>query len=208
MRPRRPVRGGLHPRPPAAGWRPWPRVPPRATDAGSYWGCESRPSPAPARRPDETRSTAGPSRPGPTHAGSGPALQRAANWNRGAESLDTAPLHPRTTPPTPAVPPPGRRVRSVFFASASGSITDTTTARPARRRRRCAVPVSHHDRCFCHVNPAPLSTCRIVAVLIWGNPLWRKARRRVRSDHTAVPSRSRSGARRASARMRSRSATV
>jgi hypothetical protein len=50
-----------------------------------------------------------------------------------------------------------------FFASASGSVTVTTTARPARRRR-WAVPVSHHDRCFCQLKPASANTFQIVMI--------------------------------------------
>jgi hypothetical protein len=76
-------------------------------------------------------------------------------------------------------------------------------------RLRLTLPVSHHVRVACQLKPASRNTNQIVYVLTWGNPsgALRSARCRVVSDHVAVPSRSRSGIRLASLRMRSRSAT-
>lgn len=99
-----------------------------------------------------------------------------------------------------------RTLDQFFFASPSGSITVTMPL----FRLRCAVPVWHQLRLRCHDQPASIRTARIVPVLTFGNPSGavRRAWRRVMSDQVAVPSASRSGGRRASARMRLRSATV
>ena len=63
------------------------------------------------------------------------------------------------------VPVPVGLLDQFFFASASGSVTVTTTVRPARFRRRWAVPVAHHERCCCQLRPAPTNTAQIVDVL-------------------------------------------
>src|SRR5262245_39639113 len=93
-----------------------------------------------------------------------------------------------------------------FFASASGS---TTVTGPALRRRS-ALPVSHHERARCQVQPASSSTARMVAVLTWGKPslALRSARRSVSNDQLAAPSASRSGMRLASVRIRVRCTRV
>ncbi len=97
-------------------------------------------------------------------------------------------------------------LNQVFFAVLSGSMTST---RPVLRLR-VAVPVGHQVRLCCQVEPASCKTHPIVKVLSCGKPSGavRKACCRVVSDQVAVPSRSRSGARRNSARMRSRSVAV
>lgn len=46
----------------------------------------------------------------------------------------------------------------LFFASASGSLTITTSLPRLRRRKRRAVPVSHQVRSSCQLRPASLST--------------------------------------------------
>src|SRR6266511_253568 len=90
-----------------------------------------------------------------------------------------------------------------FFALASGSCTLTSP----RLRLRMATPVWHQVRSFCQVMPASCSTAQIVYVLTFGKPSGarRSARCKVFNDQVAVPSRSRSGGRRNSARIRSRS---
>jgi hypothetical protein len=95
----------------------------------------------------------------------------------------------------------------LFFAAASGSVTATGPPRPRLRR---TTPVSHHVRLLCRLSPAAWSVCRIVYVLMVGrpSPARRKAARSVPSDHVAVPSRSRSGTRSASAKMRRRSSSA
>src|SRR6266508_6722884 len=89
-----------------------------------------------------------------------------------------------------------------FFALASGSWTLTSP----RLRWRMATPVWHQVRSLCQVMPASCSTAQIVYVLTFGRPsaARRRARCKVFNDHVAVPSRSRSGGRRNSARIRSR----
>src|SRR5215213_8616862 len=91
-----------------------------------------------------------------------------------------------------------------LFTVASGSWTATS---PALRRRR-ASPVWHHERSRCQPRSASCSTHQMVYVLTAGSPssALRSARCSVVSDQVAVLSRSRSGVRRTSARMRSRSA--
>src|SRR5260370_39460 len=91
-----------------------------------------------------------------------------------------------------------------FFALASGSWTLTSP----RLRLRIASPVSHQVRSRCQVMPASCSTAQMVYVLTLGRPsaARRRARCKVFNDQVAVPSRSRSGRRRNSARIRSRSA--
>ncbi len=93
----------------------------------------------------------------------------------------------------------------VFLGAASGSVTTTGPL----VRFRTTPPVSHQLRSRCQRRPAPRSTHQIVYSLTPGSPsgAWRSARRSVLSDQVAVPSASRSGARRTSARMRARSAS-
>ena len=69
------------------------------------------------------------------------------------------------------------------------------------------MPVWHQVLSFCHVMPASGSTAQMGDVLTLGSPpgARRSARCKVFSDHVAVPSRSRSGVRRNSSRIRSRS---
>src|SRR6266536_6657806 len=71
-----------------------------------------------------------------------------------------------------------------------------------------ATPVLHQLRSRCQLMPASCSTAQMVYVLTLGKPSGarRNARCKVVSDQVAVPSRSRSGGRRNSARIRSRSA--
>src|SRR5215467_2444220 len=90
-----------------------------------------------------------------------------------------------------------------FFALASGSWTVTSP----RLRLRTATPVSHQVRSRCQVTPASCSTAQMVYVLTFGRPSGARcsARCKVFNDQVAVPSRSRSGGRRNSAKMRSRS---
>jgi hypothetical protein len=94
-----------------------------------------------------------------------------------------------------------RPARSTFFAAASSSVTGTA---PPCRRRRTTVPVAHQVRPRCQIRPASRSVRQIVQVLTVGSPssARRKAPRSVPRLHVAVPSRSRSGARAASARTR------
>src|SRR6266567_8175317 len=91
-----------------------------------------------------------------------------------------------------------------FFALASGSWTSTSP----RLRLRMAAPVWHQDRSRCQLIPASCNTAQMVYVLTFGKPSGarRRARCNVFNDQVAVPSRSRSGGRRNSARIRSRSA--
>jgi hypothetical protein len=95
--------------------------------------------------------------------------------------------------------------RSSFFGVVSGSVTATGPA----VRRRTTVPVWHQVRLACQEYPASQSVCRIVLVLTRGRPSGaeRNARCKVVSDQVAVPSRARSGARRNSWRIRSRSSS-
>src|SRR6266536_443869 len=90
-----------------------------------------------------------------------------------------------------------------FFALASGSWTLTSP----RFRLRMAEPVWHHVRSFYQVMPASCSTAQMVYVLTLGSPSGAScsARCNVFNDQVSVPSRSRSGARRNSRRIRSRS---
>src|SRR6266568_1323768 len=90
-----------------------------------------------------------------------------------------------------------------FFALASGSWTLTSQ----RLRLRMATPVWHQVRSRCQVIPASCSTAQMVYVLTLGRPSGarRRARCKVFNDQVAVPSRSRSGGRRNSVRIRSRS---
>src|SRR5207248_4483456 len=90
-----------------------------------------------------------------------------------------------------------------LFTVASGSWTSTS---PCLRRRR-ASPVWHHDRSRCQLRSASCSTHQMVYVLTSGSPAsaLRSARWSVVNDQVAVLSRARSGVRRTSARMRSRS---
>src|SRR5215210_4722668 len=98
---------------------------------------------------------------------------------------------------------PIRSFDQFFLGAVCGSVTVTGPA----FRRRTTVPVWHQVRLACHEYPACHSVCRIVTVLMAGSPSGaaRSARCKVVSDQVAVPSRSRSGARRNSRRMRSRS---
>jgi hypothetical protein len=91
-----------------------------------------------------------------------------------------------------------------FFALASGSWTTTSP----RLRLRIAAPVWHQDRSRCQLIPASCRTAQIVYVLTFGKPSGarRRARCSVFNDQVAVPSCSRSGGRRNSLRIRSRSA--
>src|SRR4051794_6510762 len=91
-----------------------------------------------------------------------------------------------------------------LFTVASGSWTSTSPC----LRRRLASPVWHHDRSRCQLRSASCSTHQMVYVLTSGSPssALRSARCSVVSDQVAVLSRSRSGVRCTSARMRSRSA--
>lgn len=79
---------------------------------------------------------------------------------------------------------------------------------PVLRLRR-TLPVGHHERVRPKRTPAWVSTLRMVYVLTLGSPSGarRNARCKVESDQVAVPSWAGFGARRASARMRSRAAT-
>src|SRR5438874_6082137 len=90
-----------------------------------------------------------------------------------------------------------------FFALASGPWTLTSP----RLRLRTAWLVSHQVRSFCQVMPASCSTAQMVYVLTLGRPSGarRSARCKVFKDQVAVPSSSRSGARRNFFRIRSRS---
>src|SRR6266498_3406714 len=90
-----------------------------------------------------------------------------------------------------------------FFGLASGSWTLTSP----RLRLRMTSPVWHQVRSFCQVMPASCSTAQMVYVLTLGRPSGarRSARCNVFKDQVAVPSRSRSGGRRNSFRIRSRS---
>jgi len=90
------------------------------------------------------------------------------------------------------------------FAVASGAWTSTSPT----LRRRFASPVWHHDRSRCPLRSASGRTHQMVSVLPAGSPssAVRSARWSVVNDQVAVWSRSRSGVRRTSARMRSRSA--
>src|SRR5215471_12419836 len=90
-----------------------------------------------------------------------------------------------------------------FFGLASASWTLTSP----RLRLRIASPVSHQVRSRCQVMPASCNTAQMVYVLTFGRPSGarRSARCKVFNDHVAVPCRSRSGGRRNSARIRSRS---
>src|SRR3954451_5805446 len=90
-----------------------------------------------------------------------------------------------------------------LFTVASGSWTSTSPV----LRRRIASPVWHHERSRCQLRSASCSTHQMVYVLTSGSPpsVLRSARWSVVSDQVAVWSRSRSGVRRTSARMRSRS---
>jgi hypothetical protein len=89
----------------------------------------------------------------------------------------------------------------LFFAAASSSVTGTA---PPCRRRRPTVPVAHQVRLRCQLRPASRRVRQIVQVLTVGSPssARRKAPRSAPKLHVAVPSRSRSGTRAASARMR------
>src|SRR5215213_9955290 len=91
-----------------------------------------------------------------------------------------------------------------LFTVASGSWTSTSPC----LRRRFASPVWHHERLRCQLRSASCSTHQMVYVLTSGSPssALRSARCSVVSDQVAVLSRSRSGVRRTSARIRSRSA--
>lgn len=102
---------------------------------------------------------------------------------------------------------PDRQVRlgvggldQVFLGTASGSVTSTGPL----FRLRTTVPVAHQLRSLLQVSPASWSTDQMVYVLTVGRPsaACRKARWRVTSDQVAVPSRSRSGVRRTSCRIR------
>jgi hypothetical protein len=88
----------------------------------------------------------------------------------------------------------------LFFGSASLSWTTTRSC----LRCRVTLPVSHQVRFLCQLKPARCRVVQIVYVLIVGRPCgaWRKEFCRVLNDHVAVPSRSRSGERSTSARMR------
>src|SRR5712692_2749219 len=90
-----------------------------------------------------------------------------------------------------------------LFWSASGSTTVTTPS----LRLRTATPVSHQVRLSCQVKPASCSTCTTVNPLTSGSPsgAWRSARLSNSTDQVAVPSLSRSGGRRNSRTIRSRS---
>src|SRR6266702_139241 len=70
------------------------------------------------------------------------------------------------------------------------------------------APVRHQDRSRCQLRSASCRTAQMVYVLTLGNPSGarRRARCSVFNDQVAVPSRSRSGGRRNSFRIRSRSA--
>jgi Recombinase len=89
-----------------------------------------------------------------------------------------------------------------FFALASGSWTLTSP----RLRLRMTSPVWHQVRSCCHVIPPSCSTAQMVYVLTLGKPSGarRRARCKVFNDQVAVPSRSRSGGRRNSTRIRDR----
>jgi len=91
----------------------------------------------------------------------------------------------------------------LFMGVVSGSVTSTGPA----LRLRTTVPVWHQVRLSCQEYPASHSVCKIVPVLTCGRPSGapHNARCNVVSDQVAVPSRSRSGARRNSRRIRSRS---
>src|SRR6266853_664471 len=89
-------------------------------------------------------------------------------------------------------------------AANTGSWTSTSP----RLRLRMAAPVWHQDRSRCQLTPASCSAAQIVYVLTLGKPsgALRRARCNVFNDQVAVPSRSRSGGRRNSVRILSRSA--
>src|SRR5579859_6724955 len=91
-----------------------------------------------------------------------------------------------------------------FFGLASGSWTSTSP----RLRLRMAMPVWHHDRSRCQLISASCRTAQMVYVLTLGKPSGarRRARCKVFNDQVAVPSRSRSGGRWNSFKIRSRSA--
>src|SRR4051794_1275645 len=132
--------------------------------------------------------------------GGGAALRppAAARMRHGLEGAGLVLAPDRQPPPSP---PLVGVLDQLFFAAASGAVTVTAPPRPRRRR---TTPVSHHVRVFCQLSPAAWSVCQIVYVLTVGrpSPARRKAARSVLSDHVAVPSRSRSGTRAASAKMR------
>src|ERR1700750_1826962 len=88
-----------------------------------------------------------------------------------------------------------------LFAAASGSVTQT---RPPCLRLRTTTPVSHQVRLFCQSKPPACKVRPIVSVLMPGRPsgAWRNAVRSVLNDQLAVPSRTRSGGRATSARIR------
>src|SRR6266581_2802903 len=114
--------------------------------------------------------------------------------------------HSNQIPPLPHKPghTPANFASPVFFALASGSWTSTSP----RLRLRMAAPVWHQDRSRCQLIPASCNTAQMVYVLTFGKPSGarRRARCNVFNDQVAVPSRSRSGGRRNSFRIRSRSA--
>src|SRR4051795_12276502 len=94
----------------------------------------------------------------------------------------------------------------LFLGSVSGSVTVTVPD----LRLRSTRPVAHQLRSRCHVSPVSRKTRQMVKTLTRGRSsgACRRARCSVVSDHVAVPSRTGSGGRRASARIRSRSALV
>ena len=61
-----------------------------------------------------------------------------------------------------ALPLAVSRLNQVFFTSASGSTTSSTTLPLLRRRIRHDVPLWHQVRDFCHPKPASLRICQIV----------------------------------------------
>src|SRR5262249_30018058 len=74
----------------------------------------------------------------------------------------------------------------LLLAAASGSVTAATPD----LRRRVADPVGHPVRVRWNVYPAARSTCQMVNVETLGSPSGaaRRTRRRIVSDHVAVPS--------------------
>ena len=174
----------------------------------AHWGSRSPPGPRHARWTDGTRSAALRCPGARTRAAAGGDARPAPTAARRTARSDRARLHPGR-PPHPYSPRPhGRPARSALFCFGVGVMHQRpapacAAAPPSRSRTSCGVR--------CQLQPASCSTHQIVKVLTCGNPSGARRSARCKSS-PATRWRSHpvwwEGARRASARMRSRSALV
>ena len=151
-------------------------------------------------------SAAWPSPSAGTRGVGGPGARRTPSGVPPSAPSGRARLRPGRPAPPHQTPPHGMPAQSALLCVGVGVVHQH--AAPLAPPH--GVPVGHQVRVRCQLQPASVSTHQIVYVLTCGSPSGarRSARCKVTSDHVAVPSRSRSGGRPASARMRSRSALV